>query len=826
MDTSTTKDKLAKFGRFLALLFNRGMMYQKSHPVVKDTIQEVQRAAEALFATVSPLVFILNREQFYIDEEPLDPRINVKRIAGRFKNHGIQSISFEKGLTTGELEILVDIFSSISISTKAETIRKELNSRGAYNVKVNHVLYRKVTEDDQVISRDALKKVTPAMEAEDSKSRKKFMETLLETILTEEFANTLNIKSLLANPTLVTKNMIAADNASAEKIRHGESPGGTGEGTGKGGTGGGMDTGGINIGAGGGFGGLGSGGLGPGDGSGVHGAAAGASGAADGTEVVFPDSTTGRITGGSGSLPGTGEPDGTGIGGATGGAGGSAHGPMLIHQLEVIQTEVDKHLEGESDVSLESLADAVFDMKKQLLEEIQTQKALGIAYANENAIVRNINHLTDQVVVKLVEEEYQAGKITTQRLAQIILRLIPDARDLRRLLPRIRSTLLEAGMAAPDYLNLVEELKRELQNEELSRIIEESSEAIGVDSDDLIGELKERPDQAAKLIYLASEIRKGTGDESALADILVDYVEQLGGEAAKTTDGNAGDDHLEDVVSNVESTVLRQLAKLDVGNDVMRRMEERINSRMESIMDRIRAEWLNVQAAAVPKAEIRQLTVLQTLEHNVGEDEELVEILKIVRTKVAAGELEENDYSRIHAEIEQQKKKRAAESEGVEVPEGVLSSGELMFILEKEIARCERYHAPFSALAFSFVSAKPNVKALKHLVTAQGVMTAALEKMANTIREVDYIGQIGKNKLVALLPMIAFPEAKKALSRVMHVLHAEPLEVHEVPVQLRVAGVVSEYDAQSKLSAQAFARQISNQLMDMVSRLKNIQVLF
>ena len=76
MDTTTIKDKLARFGRAFTLLLNRGLMYQKSHPMVKESINEVHRTAELIFVTISPLVFILNREQFYIDEEQLDPRIN------------------------------------------------------------------------------------------------------------------------------------------------------------------------------------------------------------------------------------------------------------------------------------------------------------------------------------------------------------------------------------------------------------------------------------------------------------------------------------------------------------------------------------------------------------------------------------------------------------------------------------------------------------------------------------------------------------------------------------------------------------------------------
>lgn len=878
MDTSTTKDKLARFGRTLALLLNRSLMYQKSHPMVKGSIQDVHKMAKLLLQSISPLVFILNRQQFYVDEEQLDPRINVKRTAHLFKTHGIQSICFETGLTASEIEIFIEIFSSMTMETNADAIKKELLKRGAYNIRVNHVLYKKVTEDDQVVSREALKQVTPSMEDDDSESRKKFMDTLLETILTEEFANTLNIKSLLDNPGQVSKNMIKADLASAQKLGGGESTG-TGGGSGIAGQGTGDGTAGAGSGTGAGPG----GGMGPGSpgGGGGPGAGTGAAGPAAGDSAAglghgsgmgsagpggggspnpnggmepggpgggFGDSEAGAAiasdassaTARGGGAHETDPQSGTAVGTASrvGGnrssaaavagkditaANGEGHGHMLLHQLDLIQQEVQKQLMGGGDISLEELAEAVFEMKKQLFEDIQTQKALGIAYANENAIVNNINELTDQVLLKLIQEEYKNGQITTQRFAQIILRLIPDPQELKRLLPKIKTALFECGMSPDAYLELVDELKHELQNEELSRIIEESSEAIGVNSEELIEELKEDSGQAAKLIYLASEIRKSGGDEAALSDILVDYVEKMTRDAAKAADG---EEHLRKVVSDVESSVLGQLAQMDVGEDVLARMEERINDRMDSILDRMRVEWLQTQASNIRKEKARPLTVLQTLEHNVGDDEELEEILRSVRAKVDEGEIEENNFSEIHMEINRQKKELEKLAEDADMPDGVLSRNELIFILEKEIARANRYNAPFSAMAFSFVNAKPQMKALENLITTELVMSAALEKLVSTIREVDYIGQIGKNKMVALLPMVALPAAKQALRRVTNLLHNEPLLVKEVPVKLRVAGVVAEFDADQTPEAHVFAKKLSNQLMDMVSRIKNIQVLF
>jgi hypothetical protein len=747
------------------------------------------------------VVFILNREQFYVDEEPLDPRINVKRIATLFESHGVQSISFDKGLTTGELDVFIEIFSSLTLTQDAEAIKKFLYTKGAYHIKINHVLYKKVTEDDQIISREVLKSVTPDMDDGDSQSRKRFMDTLLESVLTDEFAKSLSVQSLLANPGAVSKNMIEADLASAE---HTLLPGDV------------QSTSGNMVGA--------SQGAteGAGRGEGLSGGAATGSGVAG----------TGMDGDAGAAVPGgvvTGAPSAPADAVGPSPAPSAGHGSMLLHQLDLMRQEVERHLEGGAEASLESLADAVFDLKKKLFEGIETQKALGIAYANESSIIDNVNELTDRVLIRLIQEEYKDGNIPIARLALIITRLVPQASELKRLLPKIKQALLDQGMMLAEYLDLIQELKNELKSEELARILQESSDAIGVDSDGIMAEVKENPAQAAKLIYLASEIRKGTGDDAALADILVDYVEKMGQQIARdatAAESEEGEEHLKKVMGDVESTIIRQLGRMDLDNEVLLRVEERINKRMESMLDSMRIEWLQTKAASEKAAQYKPLTVLQTLEQSVSDDEELAETLKVIREKVESGDIDENDFSSIHAEIVLQKELTKTATDGLPIPDGVLNPDELMFIIDKEIARANRYDAPFSALAFSFVAAKPKMKALRSLINTEAVMHAALEKMTTTLREVDYIGQIGKNKIVALLPMIEQNKAKQALNRVMNLLHSQPLSVQGVPVYLRVAGVAAAFDPERTPDTGAFAKQLSNQLMDMVARVKNIQVLF
>ena len=206
------RQKLAQFGRNLTLMLNRATMYKSDHPLIKQSIDSVHKAIDPLLISVSPLVFILNGEQFYIDKECLDPRLNVTRTLSHFKQTGVQSISFSKGLDKKELEVFLEVFSSPNKYIDAEAMKKALTAKNIIHLKINHVFFKKVTEDDEVISREALKKATPQMmEKPLVESKKVLFDSLLQSVLTEELEKTVSIASLMENPAGLSKSMIDAD---------------------------------------------------------------------------------------------------------------------------------------------------------------------------------------------------------------------------------------------------------------------------------------------------------------------------------------------------------------------------------------------------------------------------------------------------------------------------------------------------------------------------------------------------------------------------------------------------------------------------------------
>jgi hypothetical protein len=95
--------------------------------------------------------------------------------------------------------------------------------------------------------------------------------------------------------------------------------------------------------------------------------------------------------------------------------------------------------------------------------------------------------------------------------------------------------------------------------------------------------------------------------------------------------------------------------------------------------------------------------------------------------------------------------------------------------------------------------------------------------LAETFREVDIVGQLGKNTIVGLLPLIDREASKKALNRVMTALQAGPINVKGVPVLFKFAGIAMTFDGEHTPDTKSFIRVMSGRLQDMANRLKNIQ---
>jgi len=726
-ESKINKQKLFNFGRSFLLLFNRSIMYDANHAYCQQAVDQLLPTLLPILTTHSPLVFTMNQEQMFVDEEPVDQRINTSKMVAFFKKTEIQSISFYNGIDRREIASFAEIFTSLKRYPNANAMKKEMETRRIKHIRLNHVFFKKVSRDEEVVSRKDFKKIKARGEEDGSApSKKMFMDMVLESIIAEEFGRSLTVKNLIDHPVEVSNQMIDADLRSFQQ-----------------------------------------------------------SDAVD-----------------------------------------RSHGPVLAHQLNLIEAEVDKNLSGLGDADVSSLAEAVFEMKRQLIKGIELQKSMGTAYSNEEALLDKANEIADRVVLKLIKDEYKSGKISTSRLAQILKRLVPEPGELKRLLPKIKNALIEEGMQLADYLKMVDELSNEIQDEELSKILQQSAEAVGLYGQDLVVEVKNNPVQAAELIFLAAEIRKAGGDENILTDLLVDYVEKIG---SKLTLDMArenkveGEEHLRQVMDSVESEILNRLRKMDVREGILERIEHRLNRRYDELFENIKGKWKKSLAPqADGKEDAPETSVLQILERSVGENHEFANILRMVRDEVHAKGIGENDFKTILEEITKQYESWQKSKDKTLTFQETLDSKGLAFFLDKEISRASRYDLPFAVVSFAVVLAKPMRKVPKASITQADIVEAVMKRFASNIRTSDIAAMAGKNRIVGIFPMTTPDEAKLAFKRHLRFINRSPFDIHGVPVAVQVAGSVVNFDAKRTPNISVFLQVLFDDLSVMINRIKNI----
>jgi len=790
------KQTVDKIGRAFALLFNRLVMYNLDHPFTVDSMNNYYKTITEGLNTLSPIVLIMHQEQFFIEEEPLDSRINLSKMVIHFKKAGIQSISFEKGMKSDELNLFIGIFSDLKKFSTADHMKKALSSRGVNKVKINHVIFKKMTADDKVVSKGTIiENQSGTPKASQSAAKTKFMDMMVENIVMEEVEKSLSIKSLMEDPTGLSKAIVNKDLSASKES--GDEKGGTG---------------------------------------------------------VLKTSTDKDLSGSKES-----------------GEGKGKSGDVIIKQLDLLKKEVEATMSGTGNIQMPELASAVLAMKKDLLEQIEAQKAMGVVYENEGMIRDETNAMMDGILIRLVKEEYKQGKVSIPRLGQIIRRMIPEPEELKRLLPKIKEALMEEGMSLPQFAQLAQELGKELQSEELAQILKKSAEEIGVDGEELIRELQIDPAGAAELIYLASEIKKGTGDEKVLSDLLVDYVERIGSKIsldAAEQKGEEGGKYLKDIISRVESEIVGNLKQKDVNNDIISSVEKRLEERMEECFNKLQSDWASrYESSGTGQGK----TILDIFEEDAEEGEELKAILKSVRSSVREGGLDENDLKQIVDEIsksklDQQKKnlqkeelkrkaqqmeeqeknelkKKAQQKEEQEknepkkrpqekkkgkpgLPKGVLNRNNILFFIDKEISRAVRYGTPFSVMLLSILKVTPKKPVPKGSILQSDVMNAVLAELAEVVRETDMVGLLNKKKILSLLPMTEKTDSKMAMSRIMKILQAEPFIINDYPLTVKFVGVVTAYDYDRAQTLKTFIKASENELFDMINRLKNIQDIY
>ncbi len=417
----------------------------------------------------------------------------------------------------------------------------------------------------------------------------------------------------------------------------------------------------------------------------------------------------------------------------------------VLSYVRRIGDQIEKQEQSNGNVSPEQIAESVLSLKQDLHQGLEIQKQLGNIISDEGALINEVDRLTYQAIVKIAREEFRTGNISVKRLATIIRRMLPDLRELQRLLPVLKEGLLEEGMQLGDFLELVRSLNFELKSENVADALEQGASEIGLSAEDIIANIKQNPGEAARLIVLASEIRNGTDqDESQLSSMLTEYIEQVSSQMTLRSkvpaDSSEGSNAMSKMLSELEQQLLTKVRSQGLSENLMRLVQEELSRRLPSTKKRLKESWIREYLEGH-----EDLTAVDLVHLLGGMVENQAEFDEVRGTVCDA--LTKRGYDPGHVqEVCEKVSTRLSVRESVssKLPRGVLNVNNTVFFLQREIGLYLRYNNVFSALMVTIAGIRDESGWRKPTNDdAATVFPTVFSILTGTLRDLDIIGSMG-----------------------------------------------------------------------------------
>lgn len=252
---------------------------------------------------------------------------------------------------------------------------------------------------------------------------------------------------------------------------------------------------------------------------------------------------------------------------------------QLVRQLRNLTSQVESGRIGDTGaLSSEAVLKAVNNMRASVRRGSDSHKDVELLLSEDDQILGEIDQLTYSTLVSLVREEYRSGAFSPSRMAQIIHRMLPDARDLRRLLPQLKQGLLTEGMTPLEFSKLIQQLSGELQGEQLVDALEQGADSVGLDVDEIVEQIRDDPAEAARLIVMATELRRsGVSDEQQLSSAFSDYIERV---SKRLIDSSSGDSTgaIGQQLGRVQQLLIDQLHRQGLPQELISELQARLDS--------------------------------------------------------------------------------------------------------------------------------------------------------------------------------------------------------------------------------------------------------
>ena len=689
--------------------------YGSDHPVSERAYETFLAGLGECLARVDPITLMLDRGSFFVEEHPVDAKFNSGRLAIVFRKLGLESVTFRHGVDGEALRHLMNVLTSPDDFADIEAVGEALAEHEVESIKVNHVVLRKFTSDDEVISRGGLEELTDLAEQAVAGGGKVSETDAPSDDLLSRVEKVFSMRALMQQPDQVAEQLLDASTGDEQRQ-----------------------------------------------------------------------------------------------------AG-------VINQIRRLGAQVDKGAADDGDsLSLDSVMQAVSKVREEFTRGLAGQAENARLMAETGGVLSELDQLTCRTVVSIVREEYRAGQVSAQRLAQIIRRVLPESRDLKRLLPMLKQALLDDGMPLADYIEFVNQLTAELQSDDIVQMLEQGADSIGFSVDELLREIRREPEEAARLIVLASELRQGgRNDENVLSNALSEYIDRVSGElVGAQPDLDPG--RLREEIKNTQKALIRKVGE----HGVSRSVTDRIESDLDAHVDRSTSAF-------------RTSRIMELLSKSHGTDDSeltdrLVQIVERQPNLSTLGstlqrELKSHGFSadRIDSIYSETLARLKRKSRVEFIPGAVMNPVATAYFMKREIATSLRYETFFSCIMLMIAQVHENETDWRTISTEEieSLMPEVFDMLPPHLRDLDLLGTLGssdRNIPLAILPMTDQAGADAVMQRMLEALEEAHLELAGNTVKVNVIGTAARFDPEKSSDIKSFVQWMKGRLAtQLVTRLKS-----
>ncbi len=137
--------------RQISAAFTNACGYGNEHPMTQRACQTALGALNEALKESGDVTLLVDRGMLLIEKHRVGERFNPRRMISAFSGIGLESITFHAGVSENDLRILMAILADPEGYSSAEAASTALKGHNIRNIRLNHVVYRKLTSDQLVV---------------------------------------------------------------------------------------------------------------------------------------------------------------------------------------------------------------------------------------------------------------------------------------------------------------------------------------------------------------------------------------------------------------------------------------------------------------------------------------------------------------------------------------------------------------------------------------------------------------------------------------------------------------------------------------------------